>query len=113
MLGTMYREGLGVRRDAAAAVSWYRRAAEQDEPEAQCELAAMLANGRGAERDLVEAYMWFHLAARRFNAAERERNDIAARERDLLAERMVPAQISAAQKRAREFRPAGNVQANR
>jgi hypothetical protein len=113
MLGTMYREGLGVARNDAAAVAWYRRAAEQDEPEAQCELAAMIANGRGVDRDPVEAYMWYQLAARRFNSAERERNDFAAKERDLLAARMTSEQIAAAQQRARAWRPASAVQAAR
>jgi uncharacterized protein len=35
MLGIIYEEGQGVSQDYAAAVTWYRRAADQGHPDAQ------------------------------------------------------------------------------
>jgi len=46
--------------------------------------------------------MWFNLAASRFSPGE-DRDD-AVEGRDIIAERMTPAQISEAQKLAREWK---------
>ena len=35
LLATMYRSGVGVRRDYVQAVAWYRKAAEQGDPKAE------------------------------------------------------------------------------
>ncbi|WP_162913072.1 tetratricopeptide repeat protein [Rhodospirillaceae bacterium SYSU D60014] len=65
-LGDMYRQGRGVRRDAAEAVRWYHGAAEQGHPEAQFWLAKMYETGRGVERqDIAQAVRWFAAAAAR------------------------------------------------
>jgi TPR repeat protein len=40
-LGFMYAYGKGVRQDAAEAVKWYRKAAEQGDPHAQFILGSM------------------------------------------------------------------------
>jgi len=61
-LGVLYFLGQGVDLDHAAAVQWFRRAAEQETPESALKLAVMYANGHGIERDLVEAYRWARIA---------------------------------------------------
>ena len=88
-----------VPQDAGEAVHWWRLAADQGYAIAQYNLGVMYADGRGVPQDYVAAHMWANLAA-----AQGEEN---ARElRDLLAERMSSGQIAAAQRAAREWRPA-------
>jgi len=45
------------------AVKWYRKAAEQNDAEAQFNLGNCYANGDGVAKDEVEAVNWFHSAA--------------------------------------------------
>ncbi len=102
-VGVMYGEGLGVPQDDAEAVEWLRKAAEQGRAKAQYNLGFMYAKGRGVTQDYVQAYMWIDLAvANYFSQTNRHR---AARFRQRIAERMTPAQISEAQKLAREWKP--------
>ncbi len=102
-LGNMYNFGWGVPKDYAAAVKWYRKAAEQELAIAQFNLGAMYVQGRGVPQDYAEAHMWFDLAASRYPPGENR--DRAVKNRDIAAERMTPAQISEAQKLAREWKP--------
>jgi TPR repeat protein len=54
--------GQVVKQDLAAAVAWYRLAAEAGQVDAQFTLATMLMNGEGCERDLVAARTWLKRA---------------------------------------------------
>ena len=101
-LGVMYATGLGVPQDYAEAVKWYRKAAEQGVAEAQYILGFMYRKGRGVPQDYLRAYAWYDLAASTFPLGEDR--DSAVKNRDLVAERMTPAQISEAQKLAREWK---------
>jgi V8-like Glu-specific endopeptidase len=62
-IGYMYANGLGVQRDLASAVNWYRKAAEQGLEIAQHRLGIAYMNGEGIERDDAEAASWFTRAA--------------------------------------------------
>jgi TPR repeat protein len=62
-LGLLYENGLGVAADAAKAVYWYGRAAEQDDRVAQAYLGEMYANATGVARDDVVALRWYRRAA--------------------------------------------------
>ncbi len=97
-LGFMYNLGHGVKGDRAEALKWYRKAAEQGFASAQIGLGVMFWQGRGVPHDDALAYMWISLA----NAQGDER---AAKVRDIVAETMTPADISKAQKMAREWKP--------
>jgi TPR repeat protein len=97
-LGLMYTIGRGVLQDYAAAMSWFRKAADQGDAQAQVHLGVIYANGQGVPRDVVSAHMWWNLAA-----AKGDQD--AARNRDLIAARMTPAQIMEAQRLAREWKP--------
>jgi hypothetical protein len=97
-LGTLYYDGNGVPKSAVEAVTWWRKAAEQGSPEAQADLGYCYEEGVGVLRDLVRAHMWFNLAA----AAGEKRG---ADERDKLEKRMTAAQITEAEKLAREWKP--------
>ncbi len=102
-LGFMYTLGDGVPQDYAKAMKWYRKAAEQGVAKAQHYLGVMYDNGDGVPQDYAKAHMWFNLAASRFPRGYAR--DKAVKKRDIVAKRMTPAQISEAQKLAREWKP--------
>ena len=56
----------------------------------------MYGNGYGVPQGYLEAYMWYNLAAA-------EGNETARKNRDIVAKQMTPADISKAQKLAREW----------
>ncbi len=96
-LAELYMNGLGVARDPAAAVLWYRRAALAGDPVAQLNLGDLYGRGQGVPRDPVEAYAWFSLAAdqgRRW----------AARRRDELAGQLAPGQLAEARELIDRYR---------
>ncbi len=63
----------------------------------------MYENGHGVPQDYAQAHMWYSFAASIFSPGENR--DKAVEGRDIVAKRMTPAQISEAQKLAREWRP--------
>ena len=96
-------EGSSVPQDYARAVKWYRKADEQGDASSQNNLGNMYRSGRGVLQDYAEAHMWYNLAVSRFPPGENR--DLAVRNRDKIAKRMTSAQISEAQKLAREWKP--------
>ena len=59
----MYENGLGVPQDNAAAVSWFRKAADQGADRAQHNLGFMYNNGLGVPQDNAAAVSWYRKAA--------------------------------------------------
>ncbi len=103
-LGHMYRYGLGVPQDYAKALLWYRMAdGRQGHGGAQYNLGLLHEKGRGVPQDYLRAYAWYDLAASSFPPGKDR--DKAVEHRDIVAATMNPAQISEAQKLAREWRP--------
>jgi len=98
--GLLHENGDGVPRDYTKARQWYEKAAAQGDAKAQLYLGLQSSFGQGVPMDLVEAYMWYSLAAGNGNA-------YAPGYRDDLARQMSPAQVTEAQKRAREWKPKG------
>jgi len=98
----MYRNGWGAPQDYAEALKWLRRAAAQGNRYAQSNLGFMYRDGEGVQKDYVQAHMWFNLAAA---ASEFGKENFAAEERDKITSKMTPAQITEAQKLAREWEP--------
>ena len=122
VLGVAYEHGFYVAQDDAEAFRWYRRAANKiyERPgntwihSPQYNIAAMYASGRGTAQDYVRALMWFTLAiafgdtkppaplgiklvdTSKFTALE---------QRDRLMALMTSAQISEAERLAREWGP--------
>ena len=88
-LGVMYEDGKGVSQDYESAVKWYRLAAEQGDVRAQINLGLMYANGAGVIQDNVYAHMWSNIAA---STGDKE----AIEQRDNVAKRMNPADLSKA-----------------
>ena len=54
----MYEEGSGVPQDFAAALIWYRKAADQGDADAQFYLGGMYDNGKGVPQDYAAAVTW-------------------------------------------------------
>ena len=94
-LALMYAEEQGVSQDDKQATKWFTRAAEQGIADAQNNLGAMYYGGQGVSQDYVTAHMWANIAS--MNGVE-----IAAKLRNAIAKEMTPAQIHAAQKRAKD-----------
>jgi uncharacterized protein len=97
-LGLLYVDGHGVPQDYAEAVKWFRRAAEQGYTQAQHNLGAMYGSGQGVHRDYLEAYKWLNICSAKGNAG-------CTSQRDQVAKKLKPAQISQAQRLSSEFAP--------
>ncbi len=95
LLGGVYFIGEGVPQDYKTAVKWTTLAAERGIASAQGNLGVMYAFGEGIPKDYVYAYMWGHIAA--MNGSE-----LGGKLRDDFEKQMTLADISAAQKLARE-----------
>ena len=54
---------MGVAEDAAKAVEWYERAAEQGYPRAQCNLGYCYESGKGVKEDKTRAVKLYRQAA--------------------------------------------------
>ena len=77
----------------------FRKAADQGDAVAEFLLGNQYANGRGVPQDYVRAHMWFSLAAARGQ-------QIAVKTLEMAERKMTPAQITEAQKLARDWKPA-------
>jgi len=102
-LGVLYLHGDGVPRDASQAAQWLRRAAAQGDPKAQYNLGLLYEAGTGVPRDVEEAYVWFTLAMALLPPGDAQQQAIHTRDR--VATRLPPAQLRAAQERARTWQP--------
>lgn len=63
LIGEIYSTGMGVRRDIAKAAEWYGKAAEQNVPEAQFQLAMILLDGGAEFRDPDRSFQLMESAA--------------------------------------------------
>ena len=59
----MHYNGKGVPKDAAKAVEWYQKAAEQGFLDAQLQLGGMYFNGEGVPKDVSRTVEWWQKAA--------------------------------------------------
>jgi hypothetical protein len=101
-LGGRYMVGRGVQQSTVEAARWYIRAAQQGDDATFPAVGALYKFGQGVEQDYVEAHKWYNLAAARLDTAKDPNN---AEERDQLAARMTPAQVTEAQRRASAWQP--------
>lgn len=63
MVAGMLDQGVGIRRDSAAALRWYVTTAEHGVPTAELNAGILLDSGRGAPRDAAKAATWYARAA--------------------------------------------------
>jgi hypothetical protein len=99
-LGQSYEFAHGVAVNLVEAAVWYRRAAERGIADARLNLGIAYAVGRGVPTNLPEAYLWLDLAAATYAKDEDRNRTIKARE--LVAAKMTDAEITDAQRLARE-----------
>ena len=93
-LAVMYELGQGVLQDYVEALKWFRSAAAQGVAMTQTNLGLMYFKGLGVPQDNVTAHMWFNIAAA-------SGNEDGKKYREQIAEKMTPADITEAQRRAR------------
>jgi len=92
ILGFMYENGEDVPQDFTLANTWYHKAADQDDADAQNRLGEVYRDGDlGVNPDQTLSYMWFSLAQR---SGYRD----ALGKRNMIAESMTSSQIEAAKK---------------
>ena len=99
-LGVVYYHGTGVRQDFAEAVRWYKKAADQGDAGAQNSLGVAYFTGKGAPQNYVEAYFWGNLAAALGKGGA---ENAVASARDQAAAKLSPSELSATQKRCRQW----------
>ncbi len=99
-LGQMYRRGDGVLQNYKTAVKWYKLSAKQGNASAQINLGLAYALGKGVIQDNIYAHMWTNVGAA--NIGTSIGSETAIENRDLIAKKMTSADISTAQKLARE-----------
>ena len=90
--------GTAFRRTTPKPSNWFRRAAEQDYTQAQHNLGAMYGSGQGVKRDYVQAYKWLNICAAKGNAG-------CITQRDLIAKKLKPGQVTEAQRLSTDFKP--------
>lgn len=95
-LGYNYYAVEGTPQDYKEALRWFRASAEQGYASAQFNLAFMYKNGEGTIQDYKLAHMWWNIAAA--NGQEDAKNN-----RDIVAGKMTPADISEAQQMASDW----------
>lgn len=100
-LGELYAKGKGMPQDYTQARAWYEKAAAQGHPHAQNNLAELYFAGLGGPQDYVRAYMWVDLAAEHMKGEDHKQ---AVENRDDVAQRMTPAQITEAKRLAEQCR---------
>ncbi len=100
-LGELYAKGKGMVQDYAQARAWYEKAAAQGHPHAQNNLAELYFAGLGVPQDYVRAYMWVDLAAAHMKGDDHKQ---AVENRDDVAQRMTPAQITEAKRLSQQCR---------
>jgi hypothetical protein len=104
-LGVLYEFGQGVAQDDMQSANWFRKAADQGDFRALGYLASMYESGQGVAQDYVEAYKLWHLALIRTPAWEPQLAAEATKNRDDVAAKMTYAQITEAQRLARDWKP--------
>jgi len=102
-LGGRYAQGDGLTKDEAEAAKWYQLAADQGSATAQLNLGVLYEYGRGVPKDFVQAYKWYALAAR--TQVARNPTAQSMKNRDYIARKMTPAQLSAGQRLVDDWRP--------
>lgn len=94
----MYTHGEGVPENDAEALKWFRLAAYKGETDAQNLLGLMYGTGKGVPENYIQAYKWFNLAAA-------QGIEIAKKNKEIIAGRMLKAQIAEAQRLSAEWKP--------
>jgi serine/threonine protein kinase/TPR repeat protein len=63
LLGDLYFDGKGYKKDDQRAANWYQKAATAGDPTAMADLAFLYENGKGVPQDYDQAHYWYTKAA--------------------------------------------------
>ncbi len=63
-MGFIYAKGIGVEKNEAEALAWYKKAAEKGHLTSQYNLGVMYSKGRGTTQDFGKSFKWYKLAAK-------------------------------------------------
>jgi TPR repeat protein len=66
---------MGVEKDTQQAVTWYRKAAEQNNPDAQMNLGRMYENGIGLKKDYPQALVLYRKAANQMKSIQNNKTN--------------------------------------
>ena len=100
-MGRVFEVGLDpITKDPVVAASWYQRAADQGDAEAQLIIGNKYYLGEGVVKNYVYAYTYFNLAASRTNTSL---GGLAQASRAMVESVMTPSQIEAGQKLSLEL----------
>jgi hypothetical protein len=102
-LAQRFESWTGVAADLKQAVGWYQRAANQGNAPALLILGRLYREGRGVPQSNAEAHFWLSLAAMRLPLGD-ARKPVAA-ERDAVAARLSPSEISGSEQRVSKWQP--------
>jgi hypothetical protein len=102
-LGIIYANGEGVAQNDGEAAHWYWLAADQGLAGAQFNFGMMYAEGKGVPQDYVQAYMWLNQAASQLPALGKGQRNTTVDDRNVVASKMTPMQVTEAQKLALEW----------
>ncbi len=94
-LSLLYASGRGVSANPAEALRWLQQAAVRGHAQAQSNLGNAFHAGRVVPLDLLKAYAWLSMAA---NTGDR----VAITNRDVVARKLTPQQVEAADALARK-----------
>ena len=105
ILGVLYSNGSIVPKDERKALSWFSKAATQGNVSAQVLLGGIYASGGlGVTKSAITAYIWWSAAAVGANASkDAELAALVTKQRDTLATTMSAAQITEANKLAKQY----------
>jgi TPR repeat protein len=106
VLGTMYREGEGVKKDLPRAVGLLQKAADQNHPWAQYDLGLMYDLGEGVPHDRVVAYKWLTLAVLDRKGEDAQVVGPASFLLEKVASKMNADAVAEAKRQVREWTPA-------
>jgi len=104
LVGFLYHNGFGVKRDQNEALKWFQKAAQQGDARAQYYVGIMYAAGQGAPKDLQTADMWLTLSAN--NPKSSYRDSLYTREEiSKIEKKMTPEQIAQAKELVKNWKP--------
>jgi len=92
-VGTFYKLGEVVSKDDAEALAWFRKAAQQGYAGAHAYIAEAYEKGLGVPENMLLAYVYYSISLNRGN----ESTASALTNRDALARKLTPEQLSEAQ----------------
>ena len=64
LLGSYYREGIGVRQDYAKAFEWSKKSADQGDVFGQFNIGYAYSEGKGVRQDYAKAFEWYKKGAK-------------------------------------------------